>query len=113
MTNNIERRKQERINVRWPITVFTDKATIEGETRNITADGISICCDEPLRLNEIFRMAITPPNHQAIGVTGKVVWSDLYAIDDENTALGVGVCFVEISDGDRHFFKDVAPVHPE
>ena len=103
----IERRKQERIKVRWPVTLFTDHDTIEGETRNITADGIFICCDEPLPLNEIFRMSIIPPNHKAIGVTGKVLWSDFYRIDDENTALGMGICFVKVSDGDRHFLKDM------
>lgn len=114
MENEIERRKHPRSKVRWPITIFTsDRSTIEGETRNITVDGMLICCDEPLPLNEILSMSIMPPNHQAMNVVGKVIWSDLYAIDEENTTLGMGLCFVKISDGDRHFLKDVASVHPE
>ena len=113
MSNRVERRKHDRIRVRWPITVLTGHGTIEGETRNITVDSIFICCEEPLRLNEIFPMSISPPNHQMIEVTGKVIWSDLYAVDDRNTAFGTGICFVKISDGDRHFFKDVVSVHPE
>ena len=113
MANKIKRRKQQRIEVRWPITVFTGQGTIEGKTRDIAVNGMHICCEEALPLNEIFRMSIMPPNHQAIGVTGKVIWSDFYAIDEENTTLGMGVCFVKISDGDHHFLKDVVSVHSE
>ncbi len=92
--------------IRWPITVSADHGNIQGETRNISVDGISIRCDEPLRINEVFRIAILPPDRQAIGVSGKVIWSDLYAIDHNDTAVGLGLCFVEISDEDRKLFKD-------
>ena len=102
----VERRKHTRGDIRWPITVLADHRTIKGETRNISVDGISISCDEPLMINEVFRIAILPPDRQAIGVSGKVVWSDLYAIDPNDTAVGLGVCFVKISDEDRKVFKD-------
>jgi Tfp pilus assembly protein PilZ len=57
-------------------------------------------------INEVFRIAILPPDRQAIGVSGKVIWSDLYAIDPNDTAVGLGVCFVKISDEDRKVFED-------
>jgi len=113
LANKIEKRKYTRIKVRWPISVLTDHGTIEGETRNITVDGMFICCDGPLPMNEIFRMSIIPLNHQAIEVTGKALWSDFYGIDNENTTLGMGICFVKISDKDRHYFKDMLSVHPD
>ncbi len=69
-------------------------------------DGLSIRCDEPLMINEVFRIAILPPDRQAIGVSGKVVWSDLYAIDPNDTAVGLGICFVKITDEDRKIFED-------
>lgn len=85
---------------------------IEGETRNVTSDGILICCEEPLRLNEICPMSISPPDHQLIEVTGKVIWSDFYAVDEQSTAFGTGICFVKISEVDRHFFRDMVSDHP-
>ena len=106
MAITIERRKHTRGDIRWPITVLADHGTIKGETRNISADGISIRCDEPLMINEVFQIAILPPHRQAIGVSGKVIWSDLYAIDPNDTAVGLGVCFVRISDEDRKIFED-------
>jgi hypothetical protein len=57
-------------------------------------------------INEVFQIAILPPDRQAIGVSGKVIWSDLYAIDPNDTAVGLGVCFVRISDEDRKIFED-------
>jgi hypothetical protein len=109
----IERRGHDRIEVRWPITLFTDHGAIEAETRNVSVDGIFICCEEPLQLNEICPMSIEPPDHQTIDVSGKVIWSDFYAVDDRDNAFGTGICFVEISDGDRHFLEDVLSAHPQ
>lgn len=111
MAAKTERRKQPRIEVRWPVAVFADYGTIEGETRNISVDGIAIFCDEPLRLNELYRISISPPNHPAVGVTGKVIWSDLYGIEDDETTVGMGVCFVEISEEDRSFLSEVVSAH--
>ena len=106
MTITIERRKHTRGEIRWPVTVLADHGNIEGETINISVDGLSIRCDEPLMINEVFRIAIMPPDRQAIGVSGKVIWSDLYGIDPNDTAVGLGLCFVRISDEDRKVFEE-------
>ena len=106
MAITIERRKHTRGDIRWPITVLADHGNIKGETINISVDGLSIRCDEPLMINEVFRIAILPPDGQAIGVSGKVIWSDLYGIDPNDTAVGLGLCFVSISDEDRKVFED-------
>ena len=111
MATRTERRKHARSSVRWPITVVSDHGNIPGETRNISFDGVYIRCDQPLRINENFRMAITPPDQHAIGVTGKVIWSDFYGIEDDDTAVGMGVCLVQISARDRKSFRNAVSVH--
>ena len=113
MVNGIERRKHHRTKARWPIAVLAGEGKIEGGKRDIAIEGILICCEKPLPLNEIFSMSIIPPNHQAVDVIGKVVWSDLYGIDEQNTAFAVELCFAKISDRDRHFLKDMVSVHPK
>ena len=84
----------------------SEHGTIEGEIRNISLSGIYVRFDEPLRVNEDFRMAIIPPNRQAIGLTGKVVWADLYCIDEDENAFGMGVCLVEIAEEDQKFLQN-------
>jgi Tfp pilus assembly protein PilZ len=111
LAKNTERRKHERRSVRWPITVVSDQGNIPGETRNISFDGVYIRCDQPLRINENFRMAITPPDKNAIGITGRVVWSDFYGMEDDDTAVGMGVCLVQISARDRKSLHDAVSIH--
>lgn len=101
-----ERRRKTRKFVRWPVKVEGENGTVGGETRNISYDGIYIRCEEPLRLNENFRMAILTPDRHAIGMTGKIVWADLYGLDEERNAFGMGICLVEIAERDRLVFED-------
>jgi len=106
LPNSIERREHTRIKVRWPIAVVTDDSTIEGETRDITTVGMFINCKEALELNESYRISVIPPNQQSIDITCKVLWSNLYSTDGENT-YGMGFCFVRVSDEDSHLLSDV------
>ena len=110
MANSMERREHTRIKARWPITIFTDDTTIEGETRDITPVGMFINCKEPLELNESYQISIIPPNYQSIELTCKVIWSNLYSTDGENT-YGTGFCFVKVSDEDSHVLGDVLSIH--
>lgn len=100
-----EKRKQPRVKIKWPIKVFASHGTVEGETQNISPQGISICCEEPLHLNEVYLISLMPPNHPPIGVSGKVVWSDFYGICDKDAPVCIGVCLVQISEKDSGFIK--------
>lgn len=111
LASTIERRKYHRINVAWPISIVSGEESIEGKTINITVDGVLISCEEPLQLDEVLRISINPPNHQGVEVNGKVIWSDHYAIDEQDATFGIGICFVKISDVDCHFLKDFVSAH--
>jgi len=109
-----EKRRSKRSEVRWPVCVESEHGTIQGEIRNISLSGIYVRCDEPLRVNEDFRMAIIPPNRQAIGLTGKVVWADMYGIDSDENIFGMGLCLVEIAEEDQEFLQNaVSPRRPQ
>jgi len=105
-----ERRKQPRIDINWPVEVFVDDRTIEGEVKNITPKGLFICCEETLHLKENFRISIFPPNRRAINILGKAIWSDFYGIDEQNTPVCVGMSFVKISPEDRHLLKEMLEI---
>ena len=111
MDKKDEKRNLPRVEVKWPITIFTDNDTMEGESRNITTEGLYICCDKPLPLKDVFRMTIKPPHHQAIGVTGKIVWSDLYGLDDDKGVYCMGICLVEITDEEKRLLNDMVSAY--
>ena len=107
MDNKNERRTTQRHKIQWPVSIITDGKTIEACTENITSNGMSITCDDPLPIDKVFRFYIIPPDHENIDITGKVVWSDLYGVDEENTTVGSGVCFVEVSEENSRYFNDI------
>lgn len=109
MDEFIEKRTKPRVEVVWPIKLFNDQETIEGETVNISSDGISLCCDDPLTLNAIYDISIMPMKQSIIKIKGKVVWSDCYGIEDDTT-YGIGICFVEISDEDQKRFNELLSI---
>ncbi len=103
MVGTTERRKSPRKEVSWAINIIADYGTVEGEIKNISSEGVLIFCEEPLRLNETYRMSVLPPEGKAIGFLGKIVWADAYCIDEDNTAFGMGVCLIEISEEARKY----------
>lgn len=105
MDDSQDRRQSQRIDVSWPIIVNTGTSRVKGETVNLSESGMSICCDDPLPLNEVFQISIVPPSRSLLKISGKILWADLSAIDDQDKAVGMGLCFVEISEEDRSFFR--------
>ena len=112
MAVTTERRKTPRKEVSWVINIFADYGTVEGEIKNISPEGLMIFCEEPLRLNEIYRMTILPTDGKAVGIQGKVVWADAYCMDQDNTAFGMGICLVEISEQARKYLGNLVSALP-
>ena len=113
MNTSEERRESPRIKINWPVNIIVDDEVIVGETVDIALDGIQITCDDPVPLNETLSMTIAPPDMALIKVTAKVVWSDLDGIDLANRAVGMGVCFVEVSEDDYQSFEEALSEKPE
>ena len=111
LANPKERREHRRVQVRWPVSIETEKKKIKGESRNLTVGGLFVCCEEPILLNAVLRISIMPPGHEAIDVTGKVIWSDLYGIDEQKDVFGVGICLVDIVTKDKQFFNEMIAKH--
>ncbi len=102
-----EKRQHARSEIRWLIKIDKSRKIIEGEIRDVAVDGISICCDEPLTIDDVVNISIEPQGQQSIKVYGKVIWSDLYGLDDTQKAYGFGVCFVQIAKDDRSRYHDL------
>lgn len=110
MNDFTEKRKHPRYDIIWPVTIAIKNKIVEGETVNVSVEGISIHCDEPLPLNEVFNIVLAPHDNQRIEISGKVVWSDVYGIGDANVTYGMGICLVEISDNDRKRFEELISI---
>lgn len=101
MATGFEQNISPGIRVRWPVTILSHRCLIEGESRNITANGILARCKKPLDENETYRIIITLPNKRYITVRGKVTWSNLDSIDPNGTFSDMAFYFVELAEEDR------------
>jgi hypothetical protein len=95
-----ERRKLPRIEVRWPVTIYTDGGPIRGEARNVTTTGAYILCPQRLRQNETYRILIGLAKH-SITVSGEVMWSNIHEQVGETEQTGLGVFFARMDEEDR------------
>jgi hypothetical protein len=111
VTDGKERRKHPRISVRWPISVITDEGLIEGETRNITPEGVFIHSQERLVENHQYQLIVRLPKHQPIVVRGRLIWSNLDEYDDNSLLRGMGFSFVKVSEGDRRYLEKVISIY--
>ena len=107
MENGIEKRKHPRVEINWPVTIYVDDEIIEGETNNISVEGVAVRSEKPLPVNKVFSILIKPPDHQAIDLKGQVVWSDMYGVTgaEETEVYGLGICLVELSEEDKKAIK--------
>jgi hypothetical protein len=107
LADGIEKRRHPRIPVRWPITIITEKGTIEGESRNITVAGVFIHCQEELHENEVHQLIIKIPKEESILVKGLVAWSNFDSMEETSNYRGMGYSFIKISDDDLVILADV------
>jgi hypothetical protein len=96
------------VEVTWPVTLLTSQGPIQGEVMNISLGGAFVYCNEQPDLNETFRMIIKiPHSRQFIRATARMARSNIYNPDDADELFGIGVRFVEISDDDRQYIREV------
>ena len=100
----IERRLHPRILVNWPVILATLRGSVEGETKDISVDGLFVFCSDEPELTENFQITLKPSGHREISVTAEKAWSGSFNIGSR-TLFGMGVRFIEISPEDRQFIS--------
>ena len=98
----IERRLHPRILVKWPAVVETPQGSVEGETKDISVDGVFIFCANEPEIGDNFPLLLKPSEQRTISIVGAKIWSGSFTIDNKKV-FGMGVQFVDISTEDRNY----------
>jgi hypothetical protein len=106
-----ERREMSRICVTWPITVITDRGTIEGESVNITPAGVFVRAKRVLKENETYQLIIKLPNKKQVLLKGKLVWSNLNGEERFEVFANMGFAFVKVEGQDQRLLKAVISMY--
>jgi hypothetical protein len=90
-----ERRKRERFDLRYSVTIKGPLAVVSGETKNISLSGALITCAtrEPLFPGSTFDLTIKRPSDSSVETSAKVVWSYVAGFHHDSLICRVGVRF--------------------
>jgi hypothetical protein len=100
-----KRHHYSRMEVRWEVHFFTDHGHMEGETVNISPEGVMVSCKELPPLEDSFRLVIRPPDHHPLDLTGRVVWTTICNPVSGEESVGVDIQFMSIGEEDRLFLR--------
>lgn len=100
-----KRHHYSRTEVRWEVHFFTDRGHMEGETVNISPEGVMVSCKELPPLEDNFRLVIRPPEHYPLDLTGRVVWTTICNPVSGAESIGVDIQFMSIEEKDRLYLQ--------
>lgn len=108
-----EKRRYPRAQIRLPAVLDTPQQLLTGETINIGADGVFISCEDPLKENQIFNLAIVdvPLLNCLLVATARVIWSNVPPPKVGLLPKGMGVQFIRISEEDRKYLSVAVSEH--
>lgn len=112
MADSMKRRELLRLSVRWPLVVKTDRGQADGETRNITGEGLFLYCSERLHEGAVYPVTLKLPEERVVEMAGKVTWSNLDNFTSLNFNPAMGFYFIRIDDDmDRQSLRQAIIAH--
>ena len=105
MGDPVEKHKVLRMKERLPVTILADNGKAEGETRDITVQGMFIHCLERLRPGKTYSMVVNVPQNP-VELTGQLVWCNLNSLASRDSIPGMGFSFLKVADEDRKRLTD-------
>ena len=90
-----EERKEQRVVIRWPVSIKTVIRNIRAETKELNRSGAFIKCREPLLPGEEFYLFIETPYKGVILLKSKVVWSNCNTPEEKVVTRGMGIRFIQ------------------
>ena len=111
MRSKFELRIQPRAEIKWPVTLLSTQAKIDGEIQNVSPAGAFISCREQPPADGNFFIIIKTPGLQTLSVAGKVIWSTILEPKEGDSSLGIGIQFTNMTPGDRKFLSNLVALH--
>ena len=103
------RREYSRIEVSWPVSIFTSAGLIDGQIKNISIGGALINCKSLPDLDKTFNLTIDIP-HYFFPVAAKVkkVRLNIYDSEERNESpsYDLAVRFMDMSEADSKVFHE-------
>lgn len=94
-----ERRKKDRVKIDLKVSWEGARTQLEGNIVDLSTSGCFILSDDRVRVGELIRVIIYPPEHDALYIWGEVV----YQIPE----MGFAVNFTGADDADMNLLRSI------
>ena len=102
------KRDYSRVEVSWPVIIFTSQGSIDGEITDISFDGALVRCREFSVPGETIELNFVIPEHDnyAITISAGITRVSTKYCDDSLPLSDIGVRFIDIDEDDLRFLSN-------
>ena len=107
-SNNIwaEKRRHPRVEISWYAFLEKSEQSQEVQLMDISLGGAFVICQQPLALQEQFKIILDLPDQGALPLTAEVVWSNANMPRDKVVIRGMGIRFMKNEEKERQLLQD-------
>jgi Tfp pilus assembly protein PilZ len=101
-----EKRQYPRVEISWQASLENSNPPQEIRLRDISLGGAFVICQEPLALQDQFKITINLPDREPLQLNAEVVWSNASMPLEKVVYRGMGVRFIKNEEEKRQQLQD-------
>ena len=101
-----EKRQHPRVEISWPAFLEKAEQNQEIQLKDISLGGAFVICQEPLALQDQFKVIFNLPDHGPLQLNAEVVWSNVNMPRDQVVNRGMGIRFLNNAEKERQILQD-------
>jgi len=105
-----EKRRHPRIEISWPAFLEKSEQRQQVQLKDISLGGAFVICQEPLALQDQFKVTFILPDQGSLQVNAEVVWSNVNMPSDKVVNRGMGIRFINNEEKQRQILQDAISV---
>jgi Tfp pilus assembly protein PilZ len=105
-----EKRRHPRVELSWPAFLEKAERRQEAQLKDLSLGGAFLICQEPLALQDQFKVTFILPNQEHLELNAEVVWSNVNMPSDRVVNRGMGIRFIKNEKMQRQILQDAIAV---
>jgi Tfp pilus assembly protein PilZ len=105
-----EKRRHPRVEISWPAFLEKAEQRQEVQLKDISLGGAFVICQEPLALQDQFKVTFILPDQGSLQLNAEVVWSNVNMPSDKVVNRGMGIRFINNEEKQRQILQDAISV---
>jgi Tfp pilus assembly protein PilZ len=101
-----EKRRHPRVEISWTASLDKPEGPAAVQLKDISLGGAFVVCEEPLALQDEFKITINLPDQEPLQLNAEVVWSNINMPRDKVVNRGMGIRFIKNDEKERQLLLD-------